>query len=118
MIGRSPRWARLFQPIIQMAASFPGANDFPGGRGRPVGPGGGLGISSVLLLMLGTQCTSCFNVIAGSSVIPRELWAVSRLARFFATAPLADPHFAGHLSKLAHRLDYRYGRCVERQHRR
>jgi NitT/TauT family transport system permease protein len=32
--------------------------------------------------MLGTQWYILFNVIAGSSLIPRELWAVSHLARF------------------------------------
>ena len=35
-----------------------------------------------MLLLLGTQWYILFNVIAGSSAIPRELWEVSRLARF------------------------------------
>ncbi len=42
----------------------------------------GLGTSSVVLLLLGTQWYVLFNVIAGSGAIPRELWEVSRLARF------------------------------------
>jgi NitT/TauT family transport system permease protein len=82
MIGRNPRWARLFQPIIQMAASFPAPMVFPVVVGGLLALGVDLGISSVLLLMLGTQWYILFNVIAGSSVIPRELWAVSQLARF------------------------------------
>jgi NitT/TauT family transport system permease protein len=44
--------------------------------------GVGLNFSSVVLLLLGTQWYILFNVIAGSSAIPRELWEVSRLARF------------------------------------
>jgi NitT/TauT family transport system permease protein len=61
---------------------FSGADDFPGGRGRMLAFGTGLGISSVVLLLLGTQWYILFNVIAGSSAIPRELWEVSRLSRF------------------------------------
>ena len=43
--------------------------------------GVGLGMSSVVLLLLGTQWYILFNVIAGASAIPRDLWEVSRLAR-------------------------------------
>ncbi len=43
--------------------------------------GVGLGVGSVVLLLLGTQWYILFNVIAGSSAIPRELWEVSRLSR-------------------------------------
>jgi NitT/TauT family transport system permease protein len=82
VIGRHPRWARLFQPIIQMAASFPAPMVFPVVVGGMLALGAGLGISSVLLLLLGTQWYILFNVISGSSAIPRELWEVSRLARF------------------------------------
>jgi NitT/TauT family transport system permease protein len=82
MIGRSPRWSRVFQPIMQMAASFPAPMIFPVVVGGMLLFGVGLGISSVVLLLLGTQWYILFNVIAGSSAIPRELWDVSRLARF------------------------------------
>ena len=82
MIGRSPRWSRVFQPTIQMAASFPAPMIFPVVVGGMLMFGVGLGISSVVLLLLGTQWYILFNVIAGSSSIPRELWEVSRLARF------------------------------------
>jgi NitT/TauT family transport system permease protein len=54
---------------------------FPVVVGGMLALGVGLGISSVALLMLGTQWYILFNVIAGSSAIPRELWEVSRLAR-------------------------------------
>jgi NitT/TauT family transport system permease protein len=82
LIGRHPRWSRVFQPVIQMAASFPAPMVFPVVVGAMLACGVGLGISSVALLLLGTQWYILFNVIAGSSAIPRELWEVSQLARF------------------------------------
>jgi len=82
MIGRNPRWARLFQPVIQMAASFPAPMIFPLVVGGMLLVGIGLSISSIALLLLGTQWYVLFNVIAGTSAIPRELWEVSRLGRF------------------------------------
>ena len=81
VIGRNPRWSRILQPLIQMAASFPAPMIFPLVVGLMLGLGTGLGISSVVLLMLGTQWYILFNVIAGASAIPIELWQVSRLAR-------------------------------------
>jgi len=80
-IGRNPRWARALQPIIQMAASFPAPMIFPVVVSGMLALGAGLGWSSVFLLLLGTQWYVLFNVIAGSSAIPRELWEASRLAR-------------------------------------
>lgn len=82
MIGRHPRWVVLLQPVIQMAASFPAPMIFPLVVGVMLASGIGLGISSVALLLLGTQWYILFNVISGSSAIPRELWEVSRLSRF------------------------------------
>ena len=82
LIGRHPRWSRIFQPVIQMAASFPAPMIFPVVVGVMLAFGTGLGISSVVLLLLGTQWYILFNVIAGCSAIPRELWEVSRLSRF------------------------------------
>lgn len=82
MIGRHPRWARRLQPVIQMAASFPAPMIFPLVVGGMLWLGVGLGASSVVLLLLGTQWYVLFNVIAGASAIPRELWEVTRLGRF------------------------------------
>ena len=65
-----------------MMASFPAPMIFPVVVGGMLACGVGLGISSVVLLLLGTQWYILFNVIAGSSAIPRELWEVSRLSRF------------------------------------
>jgi NitT/TauT family transport system permease protein len=72
----------ILQPVIQMAASFPAPMIFPLVVGVMLASGIGLGISSVVLLLLGTQWYILFNVISGSSAIPRELWEVSRLSRF------------------------------------
>ena len=82
MMGRNPRWVHLFQPIIQMAASFPAPMIFPLVVGGMMLLGVGLSFSSIALLMLGTQWYVLFNVIAGTSAIPHELWEVSRLGRF------------------------------------
>lgn len=82
MIGGHPRWSRAMQPVIQMAASFPAPMIFPLVVGAMLTSGVGLGISSVVLLLLGTQWYILFNVIAGSSAIPSDLWEVSRLSRF------------------------------------
>jgi len=82
LVGRHPRWSHALQPIIQMAASFPAPMIFPVVVGLMLSLGIGLGMSSVMLLLLGTQWYILFNVIAGSSAIPRELWEVSELSRF------------------------------------
>lgn len=81
-IGRNPRWARLLQPVVQMAASFPAPMIFPLALGVMIDLGVRLGAGSVVLLMLGTQWYVLFNVIAGSKAIPRELWEVSQIAGF------------------------------------
>src|SRR5262249_22136432 len=60
---------------------FPAPMIFPLVVGGLSALGLGLGISSVALLVLGTQWYILFNVIAGSSGIPRELWEVSQLSR-------------------------------------
>ena len=55
MIGRHPGWVRILQPAIQMAASFPAPMIFPVVVGAMLASGIGLGMSSVVLLLLGTQ---------------------------------------------------------------
>jgi NitT/TauT family transport system permease protein len=44
--------------------------------------GGGLGIGSILLMLLGTQWYILFNVIAGASAIPSDLKEVADLFNF------------------------------------
>jgi NitT/TauT family transport system permease protein len=72
-IGLRPRLARRVQPIVQIAASVPATALFPVLLLLLLRSGGGLGIGSVALMLLGTQWYVLFNVIAGASALPRDL---------------------------------------------
>lgn len=72
-IGFSPRLARVAQPLAQIAASVPATALFPVALLVLIRMGGGLGIASTLLLLLGTQWYILFNVIAGAMAIPNDL---------------------------------------------
>jgi NitT/TauT family transport system permease protein len=73
LIGFSPRLARVAQPLAQIAASVPATAFFPIILLLLVRMGAGLGIGSILLLLLGTQWYILFNVIAGAMAIPTDL---------------------------------------------
>ncbi len=81
-IGFHPRLARIAQPLAQIAASVPATALFPVILLALVRLGGGLGIGSIALMMLGTQWYILFNVIAGAMAIPSDLREVARLFRF------------------------------------
>jgi len=68
-IGLSPRLARVAQPIAQVAASVPATALFPVVLLAIVKAGGGLGIGSIVLLLLATQWYILFKVIAGAMAI-------------------------------------------------
>ena len=72
-IGFNPRLARIAQPLAQIAASVPATALFPVVLLLLIRVGGGLGIGSVALLLLGTQWYILFNVIAGAIAIPTDL---------------------------------------------
>jgi NitT/TauT family transport system permease protein len=72
-IGFSPRLARVAQPLAQIAASVPATALFPVVLLVLIRLGGGLGIGSIVLLLLGTQWYILFNVIAGAMAIPTDL---------------------------------------------
>jgi NitT/TauT family transport system permease protein len=72
-IGFSPRLARVAQPLAQIAASVPANAFFPVILLILLRLGSGLGIGSILLLLLGTQWYILFNVIAGAMAIPTDL---------------------------------------------
>ena len=72
-IGFSPRLARVAQPLAQIAASVPATALFPVILLVLIRLGGGLGIGSIALLLLGTQWYILFNVIAGAIAIPTDL---------------------------------------------
>jgi NitT/TauT family transport system permease protein len=81
-IGSHPRLARLAQPLAQIAASVPATALFPVVMLLLIRIGGGLGIGSIALMLLGTQWYILFNVIAGAMAIPTDLKEVATLFRF------------------------------------
>jgi NitT/TauT family transport system permease protein len=81
-IGFNPRVSHLLQPIAQIAASFPATALFPLILVALAQVGIGLGMGSVVLMLLAAQWYILFNVIAGAQAIPSELQEVARLFRF------------------------------------
>jgi NitT/TauT family transport system permease protein len=72
-IGFNPKLARIAQPLAQIAASVPATALFPVVLLLLIKVGGGLGLGSIVLLLLGTQWYILFNVIAGAIAIPTDL---------------------------------------------
>jgi NitT/TauT family transport system permease protein len=72
-IGLHPKLARIAQPVAQIAASVPATALLPVILLMLIRLGGGLGIASIVVLLLGTQWYVLFNVIAGAMAIPTDL---------------------------------------------
>lgn len=72
-IGLNPRLARIAQPLAQIAASVPATALLPVILLLLIQIGGGLGLASIVVLLLGTQWYVLFNVIAGAMAIPADL---------------------------------------------
>jgi len=83
-IGFHPKLARVAQPLVQIAASVPATALFPVVLLLLIRTGGGLGIGSIALLLLGTQWYILFNVIAGAMAIPTDLKEVTDIFRIKA----------------------------------
>src|SRR5579863_3766551 len=81
-IGFNPRLARVVQPLAQVLASVPASAFYPVLLMGLIQIGGGLGVGSIALMLLGTQWYILFNVIAGAMSIPSDLREVSSLYRF------------------------------------
>ena len=81
-IGFNPKFARFVQPLAQVLASVPATAFFPILLIGLVKIGGGLGVGSIVLMLLGTQWYILFNVIAGAMSIPSDLREVASLYRF------------------------------------
>ena len=81
-IGLNPRLARVVQPVAQILASIPATAFFPILLIGLVKIGGGLGIGSIALMLLGTQWYILFNVIAGAVSIPSDLKEAAAVYRF------------------------------------
>jgi NitT/TauT family transport system permease protein len=82
VIGLNPRLSAVIQPIAQIAASVPATALFPIILLLLIRVGGGLGIGSIVLLLLGTQWYLLFNIIAGASAIPSDLKEVCGIFQF------------------------------------
>jgi NitT/TauT family transport system permease protein len=72
-VGMRPNLAKIIQPVTQILAAFPANLFFPVFVICLVYFHLSMNIFSVLLMMLGTQWYVLFNVIAGASMIPKEL---------------------------------------------
>ncbi|HTP52714.1 MAG TPA: ABC transporter permease subunit [Anaeromyxobacteraceae bacterium] len=80
-IGLSPRLSRSLQPVVQVVASFPAPMLFPAVVAVLQAAGVGLGLGSIVLMLLGTQWYILFNVIAGAMAIPADLREAAEVYR-------------------------------------
>jgi NitT/TauT family transport system permease protein len=74
--------ARFLQPITQVVASVTATALFPVLMLGLIRIGGGLGVGSIALMLLGTQWYILFNVIAGAIALPSDLKEVAAIYRF------------------------------------
>ena len=79
VIGTNPRAARVFQPLVEIAASIPATALFPILLGWLLLVPAGANMAAILLMLLGTQWYLLFNVIAGASAMPQDLKYTSDL---------------------------------------
>jgi NitT/TauT family transport system permease protein len=78
-IGLNPRLAKVMQPVVQIAASFPANMLFPFITVLFLKYQVNFEWGSILLMMLGTQWYILFNVIAGAMAIPNDLLEASAI---------------------------------------
>ncbi len=81
-IGTTPGVAKIAQPVVQIAASVPATALFPVLLLLLIQAGGGMGLASMALMLLGTQWYILFNVIAGAMAIPTDLKEATNVFRF------------------------------------
>jgi NitT/TauT family transport system permease protein len=81
-IGFNPRFARVAQPLVQLAASIPATALFPVILLFLIRLRGGVEIAAMALMLLGTQWYILFNVIAGAMAIPTDLKEAAHIFRF------------------------------------
>jgi NitT/TauT family transport system permease protein len=72
-IGMNPKLARIAQPLVQIASSFPANMIFPLVTILYIKFHVNFEIGAIPLMMLGTQWYLLFNVIAGAMSIPTDL---------------------------------------------
>src|SRR5262249_30223661 len=81
-IGSRPRVAAVLQPLVPIAASVPAIALFPVLVSALLRVPGGLSTAAIGLMLLGTQWYLLFNVIAGTTAIPRDLRYATALMQF------------------------------------
>jgi len=113
-----PRLSAIAQPIAQIAASVPATALFPVVLLLLIRVGGGMGIASIVLLLLGTQWYILFNVIAGASAIPTDLKEVCDVFRLRKIERWRTLFLPGIFPFMITGFITASGWRVERQHRR
>lgn len=78
-IGINPKVSKYAQPVAQILASIPATALFPVILLFLLNLRGGLQISSIILMALGTQWYLLFNVIGGAKQIPKDFIEVSKI---------------------------------------
>ncbi len=73
-IGRNPKLSKLAQPIIQFCAAFPANLLYPLAVILILKYNLSINIWSTALIILGAQWYILFNVIAGTSTMPKEIY--------------------------------------------
>ena len=73
LIGRSPKWSRRLQPVVQLVASFPAPMIFPLVTAAMLALRVPFSVIASMLMLLGAQWYVLFNVLAGASAIPHDL---------------------------------------------
>lgn len=116
-IGFNPRLARIAQPLAQIAASVPATALLPVILLLLIRLGGGLGLASIVVLLLGTQWYVLFNVIAGAMAIPTDLKECCSVFRVQGIARWKKLILPG-IFPYRNRLSDGFWRGVECQHRR
>jgi NitT/TauT family transport system permease protein len=81
-IASNPRFAKIAQPLVQLAASIPATALFPVLLLFLIHLRWGLEIAAMLLMLLGTQWYILFNVVAGAMAVPTDLKEVARIFGF------------------------------------
>ena len=117
-IGFNPRLARIAQPLAQIAASVPATALFPVVLLVLIRLGGGLGLGSIVLLLLGTQWYILFNVIAGAMAIPTDLKEAASVFGIRGWERWRKLILPGIFPVSGYRDDHGLRRRMERQHRR
>jgi NitT/TauT family transport system permease protein len=79
MIGLSPRWSNRLQPVVQILASFPAPMIYLMLCVLMAKLSIAFTFGAIVLMLLGTQWYTLFNVIAGAMAIPSDLREAGRV---------------------------------------